>query len=378
MATVYRPCYCTREEVRRALDVKQAGYNNQQIDRQILAGADSVEQLCHRVFYMNDATMKYDWPNYEYTYPWKLYFRDHGGVELAAPPTLIVTGTFLTSPIIIPISSCIFQPVNSGPPFTWMELRRDLSAFFGGGTTPQNDIGVTGTWGYWTKTFPAGTLAAAMLAADTTAQISAGTGALLGVGDTLIIDNERMIVTDSAYITTGVSPTSGGISSPPSAADNTFAVPSGAAFTVGETIVEDSEVMLIQNIIGNNLIVKRAWDGSVLATHSLGVFSARRQISVLRGQLGTTAAGHNNAAPVNIAQIPGLVKELAVAESVVGLTQEPNAYAFDLESRSRVEQNVYGGTGHAQQREPAIGVGVLDLRDRVAARYGIQARSRVV
>ncbi len=376
-STIQRPCYVTREELKRSLDVKQSLYNDQQIDRQIIAGSDSIDQLCKRVFFPTDATYKFDWPNYQYTYPWKLYFRDHGGGDLAAQPTLVVTGTYLTVPIVIPIASCIFQPVNSGPPFTWMELRRDLSAFFGGNTTPQNDIGVTGSWGYWLNTQPGGLLTSGIDGVTTTLQMSAGAGVYVGVGDTIIIDNERMLVTDIGYNSTGIT-FNGLVSTPPSASDNVLTVADGTQFSAQETISLDSEIVRVINIIGNNLILKRAWDGTVLATHTSGTIYANRQATVVRGALGTTAAAHLANAPIKVLAIPGLVKQTALAEAVIGLTQEPNAYAFDLETRTRVAQNVYGGTGHAQQREPAIGVGITDLRDRCAARYGVQVRSRVI
>jgi hypothetical protein len=136
--------------------------------------------------------------------------------------------------------------------------------------------------------------------------------------------------------------------------------------------------MLILTSINNTLTVKRPWDGTVLTAHTSGTLWVDRQLTVQRGWDGYTAATHLINAPVSVNAYPGLVKELAIAEALVGLTQEPNAYAFDLESRSRVEQNVYGGTGHGQQREPAIGVGLLDLRDRCAARFGRQMRSRVI
>jgi len=56
------PAYCTRGEVRRALDVKSAAWNNAQVDRAIDAARDSVEALCHRRFYPEDTTHQWDWP----------------------------------------------------------------------------------------------------------------------------------------------------------------------------------------------------------------------------------------------------------------------------------------------------------------------------
>ena len=59
MATVW---YCTREDVKRALDVKETVQSNGQIDRRIAASTDSIEGLCHRRFYPWTGTRYLDWP----------------------------------------------------------------------------------------------------------------------------------------------------------------------------------------------------------------------------------------------------------------------------------------------------------------------------
>jgi hypothetical protein len=375
-STISQPCYATREDVARALDVKAAAYNSGQIDRQIVAATDSVENLCKRRFYPVDATRSFDWPNFQYTYPWRLYLDQH---ELAAPPTLFESGQYNPTPVVIPSGAYILQPINSGPPYRWIDLRRDQNYSFGNNPTPQNDILIQGSFGYWMKTTPVGTITAALT--DTTgtavqASVSSGSGA--GVGDTLFIDSERMIVTDATYVSTGINYTSGLASNPPSAADNTIGVPSGPAFAVGEPLVIDSEVMLIQYIVGNNLVVKRAFDGSALATHTPGTaIYARRQLTVIRGALGTTAATHTQGTVMSILSVPSLVKQYAVAEALIGMVQEPGAYVSGTPSTSR-SNSIYGGTSHAQVKEAIPGIGLPGLQDRMVGRYGRQARSRVV
>ena len=380
---IYRACYVTREEVRRALDVKQAAYNNTQIDRQIQDASDSVDGLCMRVFFPTDDTRTFDWPNFQFAYPWQLWLSQS---ELAvSPATLVVTGTYLASPIVIPTTNYILRPApemppSMGPPYRILELRRDLHSAFGGNTTPQNDIGITGTFGYWNKILVSPALLGANInASTTTITTTVGVGGVgaPGAGDMLLIDSERMILQDSQYITTGITFTSGLTSNPPSKADNTIGVPSGPAFTVGEVIVIDSEAMLIDNILGNNLVVERAWDGSALATHSATTIFAQRQWTVTRGDLGTAAASHLQNAVISYLAIPGLVKELAVAEAIVGLTQEPGAYSYTITNTVRGD-NTLGGTGHGQQREPMPGAGLPDVRARCFTRYGVKARSQVV
>ncbi len=372
MAVVYRPCYCTREQVRRALDIRQAAYNTDQIDRAIQAAAETVEDQCQRKFFPEDGTKKFDWPNFQFAYPWRLWL---DAKELAATPTLVTTGSLLPSPIVIPSTGYILHPVNDGPPFTHIELRRDQNFAFGYNSTPQLDIAITGTFGYWTKTRAAGTLAASMGSGDLTAQLSDGVSA--GVGDVLIADSERMIVSDMQYTNTSI--TYSGLSSA-SANDNVVTVPSGN-FVSGEIILVDSEWLLIQAVYGSTFVVKRAWGGSVLASHTGGNIWANRLASVLRGQLGTTAAAHLNSAPLSVTETPGLIRELAIAESLVWMVSEPGGYSQatgGLGAGSGLGVTL-GSTSRGTIKEGVPGIGLPTLRDQVAqSRYCRKARSRVI
>jgi hypothetical protein len=353
--------------VRRALDVKQAAYNNEQIDRAICAAADAVESTTQRKFYPLDATRKWDWPNFQYAYPWRVWLDNY---ELAAIPTLVTTGSLLPVPIVIPIAACIFQPVNEGPPFTRLELRRDFNYGFGNNSTPQLDIAITGTFGYWTRTRPAGALAAAMTNSVLTATVSDGIS--VGVGDVIIVDSERMIVTDANFSDTGIAYS--GLSSA-SKADNVVTVADSTKFVIGEVIQVDAEWDLITNIVGNNLILNRAWDGSILVSHSGGTIYARRTLTVLRGQLGTTAASHASAAPVVISDVPGMIRELAVAEAIVWLAQEPIAYG----GGAIPPKTGTSSKGGFNVSESLPGTGLYDLRRRVEeSRFTRKARSRVI
>jgi|HubBroStandDraft_5_1064220.scaffolds.fasta_scaffold00014_58 hypothetical protein len=369
MALIYRPCYATREEVMRELDVKLASYNSARIDRVIQSSSEDVDELCARRFYFEDATRSWDWPNYQYAYPWRVWFDRSEIADVDVNVPVVVSGGVLID------NADIFwgDPNYPTAPYTYLELNRDSSAAFGNGPTPQREIVITATYGYWINTYPAGTLAASMGSSDSTMTVS--DGATPGVGDVAIIDSERMIVVDAAFTDTGISPSSGCTTA--SAADNTMAVPSGDAFSVDEAILLDSEWMLVQNIMGNNLTVKRAWSGSVLATHSLPSIWARRLLSVLRGQLGTVAAGHSESAPIVTSAPPALIKELTVAESVVKLTMGPSGWAAQTTANSTSASGV-GGTGRTRAKEPVAGTGLQALEQRVLQAYGRQARSRVV
>ena len=369
---ITRACYANREQVRRALDIQQSAYADERIDRKLMAASGSVDRLCMRKFYPLLTTYNWDWPNYQYAYPWNLWLDQR---ELAADPAVapggqILSGSFLPAPVIIPTGQYLLEP-QDGPPFTQLQLRRDTNAAFGYNTTPQWDIQITAYFGYWLQTEVATTLAAA-ITSTTQRTVQVGPNSLIDAGNTLVIGNERMLVTDSLYINTTISPLSGCTNA--SAADNTMAVSDGTQFAQGEVILLDSEWMLIQYILGNNIIVKRAYAGSVLATHSLPNIYAKRMLTVTRAFLGTAAATATINTPVSIDLYPDLVTDLTVAEAGVGSIQEPQGYA-------NTQQNTYYGQvqrGQGQQKESYPGPGLPDLRNNCFEYYGRKARSRVI
>jgi hypothetical protein len=372
IATVNRPCYCTREEVMRALDIKAAAYTSQQVDRKLNNASDTIDALAQRCFYATTATHTWDWPNYQYAYPWRLWLDQ---LEMAAQPTLVVSGTYLPTPVVIPSTDYFMQPINEGPPYTSIELRRDQNSAFGNNTTPQNDIGITGQFGFWMNTVPAGTISAPITTTtQTTVQMSAGALAGPGVGDVMTVDSERMLITDCNYISTGISTTGSGGNSA-LANDNTLSVPDGTQFNAGEILLLDSEWMLLQAVFGNNLLVKRAWGGSVLSTHLNPPIWANRLLTVTRGALGTTATTHLTSAPAVINEVPGMVKELAIATATIGMVNEPAAYSVATTASwygSNARQNT-------SQKEAAPGVGyqgmLMMFEQSIFTR---KARSRVI
>lgn len=370
LTTVIRPCYVTREEVKRALDVKASAYSYQQIDRKLNSASDTVDGLCQRHFYPVDATYTFDWPNYQYAYPWVLWLDQH---ELAAQPTLVESGFYLSQPVRFPAGSYICQPVNDGPPFTSIELRRDMTVSFGNNTTPQNDIGITGSFGYWLQTIPVGTIVSAITSAQTSVQTSAGPLAGADVGDVLFVDGERMLVTDCNFVSTGITPVSGCVTEQKS--DATLVVPDGTQFSKGEILLYDSECLLVQNIIGNNILVKRAYDGTSLSTHGSSILSANRLLTVNRGQLGTPATAHNQGAVASVNEVPGLAKEVAIATAVIGMTNEPAAYSVQTTA------SWYGSNArmNSSQREAAPGVGYQGLLAMLEQSILVRkARTRVI
>jgi hypothetical protein len=355
---VTEPCYCTREQVQRALDIKLTARNNQQIDRAISSARRDIDSHMHRVFYPTDAIKRFDWPNFQYAYPWRLWFDQW---ELAAIPTAVTSGG-----VTIPLAACNFEPVNSGPPYNYLELRRDLPYSFGVGSTPQRDVAITGTWaGCAADTSPAGALAAAV-STTTATTVTVTDGSLVGVGDLLIADSERMLVTGRASTDTGQTLASGAATANPG--DNALTIPDGTQVHVDEVIQVDSERMLVYDITGNIATVKRAWDGTVLATHSASArIYAFRTLTVRRGMLGTTAATHTTATACTIHSVPALINDLAVAEAENRVLQEIAGYARSMPSDA-------GGSKAVQARLDALN----DLRDRAYTAHGRKNRIRVI
>lgn len=348
-----RVSYCTREDVKTALDLFETARGNSRIDRALRSVSELIEQELKRVFYPNDTTRIWDWPNFQYAEPWRVHF---GQWDLAATPTAVQSppGTTLN------VSQIFFGPWNKLPdwPFTFMELDRSQNISWGVGPTPQRSIQVTGTWGFTNATDPAGTLAVAM--SDTTGTVAqVSNAALLGVGDLMIVDSERMLVQERAAVTTGQTNVSGITTA--STADVTCTVSSGAAVSIGEVLLIDSERLLVEDITGNNLIVKRAFDGTVLATHSAATtLYAYRSLTVARGQYGTAAATHLISAPVSRHRPPGLVRDLCIAECLNRVLQEGGGYNRQV--------------SEGQAAHPMPGVGLADLWDEAVTAFGRKAR----
>jgi hypothetical protein len=145
----------------------------------------------------------------------------------------------------------------------------------------------------------------------------------------------------------------------------TVAVGSGAAFTTGEVILIDSERMLITDIAGNNLTVKRAWDGTVLAAHtSPADIYARRALTVERGMQGTTAASHLTGATIYRFVPPSIVRTLALGATLFTLHQQHIDYAATT-----------GGQLGQSTRETK-GKALEDLWDRCYGSVGRKVRVR--
>jgi hypothetical protein len=346
------PWYASREEIKAELDVKETARSNARIDRALADATEAVNGLCHRVFYPETDTRSFAYPGPQIGRPWKLWLNAN---EVISVTTLTSGGTTISA------ADYFLEPNEYGPPYSHIEIDLDSSAAFSSGDTHQRAISVTGLFGYRNDETPLGTTAEALDASETGVDVDAATSAAVGVGNLLRIDDERVIVTGRSNLDTGQTVGGAGLTNQNNAV--TVTVASGAAFAPGEAIVIDGERLLVEDIAGNTLVVKRAWDGSTIAAHSVGAtIYAPRTLTVARGALGTTAAAHNSAATVYRWDPPGPVRQLCVADAVTDLMQGRSGYARTA------------GAGESE-REVA-GRGINDLRKRVYASHARKGRTR--
>lgn len=343
--------YATREDVKRALDSAETARNNGQVDRAIGAASRSVEGLLKRRFYPEAATRYKDWPNDQYARPWRLWLDKD---ELISVTTLTAGG------VVVPAADYFLEPANDGPPYTHIEIDLASTAAFSSGDTHQRAIEITGVFGYSADEEAAGQLAEALDASETAVDVTDSEA--IGVGDIIKVDSERMIVTGKSMLDTTQNI---GANLTAQANDVTVAVTTGSAYRVDEVILVDSERMLIVDIAGNNLTVKRAWDGSVLAAHTAPAdIYAPRTLTVTRGALGTTAATHADTTAITRHVVPELVRDLCIAEALNQLQQEASGYARTA------------GSGESERL--VGGRGLADIRREARAAYGRKARKRAI
>lgn len=355
------PWYATREDVKRALDAKETARSNAQVDRAIGSASRQIEGELHRRFYPELAIRAFDWPNAQRARPWRLWLDANELVSVTA----ITSGG-----VSIPPSNLVLYP-TSGPPYNRVEIDLGSASAFSSGDTHQQAISITGVYaGCRLDEAPAGVLAGAVSTTGATT-VNISDAAAVGVGDLLRVDTERMLVTGRSMLDTGQNL---GADLAASAAAVTVAVTTGSEYAVDEVLLIGSERMLVVDIAGNALTVKRAWDGSALAAHTASAdIYAPRALTVVRGALGTTAATHLTAAPIARHVPPGPVVALCVGLSLAQVLGEQSGYARP-ESRSGSS----GTTSASRPRTQDFGVGLAALWKTAYASCGRKARIRGV
>jgi hypothetical protein len=354
-----RVSYVTREEVQDAFDVREAAHRSDQIDAAIKSASDDIDGWLKRHKHglaPRLATRYFRWPTQDYSPAWKLWLDEN---ELISVTTLTAGGTVIAS------GDYFLEPVNSGPPYTYIEIDLDSSASFTNSGTSQRAISIVGTWGINDDQVTAGALAEALDSSETAVDVT--NASLVGVGDVLLVDSERMLVTGRSTISTGVNL---GTALTAVKSNQTIAGISGGFF-VGETLLIGSERMKITENNGTDLTVIRAYDGTTLAAHSIGAgLFAYRTLTVERGALGSTAATHSTATAITKWDVPDLVSDLCKATAITRIEQEWSAYGARVYS-DEAERDSSG-------TEVVAGRGLTDLRKACVRRYGRKFRKAAI
>lgn len=279
------PLYVTQEQLQRSLDVPLRR-RPEQILRGLGSASRTAEGELERIFYPQVDTREF-WHigfNSRSCRP-TLFLQEHELVEL---DSLTVDGTTVAK------ANLVLRPQN-GPPFNRVELTDDANVRPG-----QRDVVIVGTYGHRDDEAQAATLAAGINSSTITVDVTAAP--TIGVGTLLRVTDERMLVTARAMLDTSDTLQA---NLTESVADVTVPVSNGTTFAVDELIRLNEERMLVTDIDGNDLIVRRAADGSTLAAHTSGAgVDALRRLTVERGALGTTAAAHSLNDPVQEQQYP--------------------------------------------------------------------------
>ena len=307
MSTATR-CYTTVAAVK--ADVGLAGPDlDSLILRNIKAATEHIENILGRRFIPQTATKLYRWPSPN----------GYGGYTLRLPDDdllAISTGGLTTkaqdtTPTTIAATDFFLEPVND-PPYTRIEIDLSSSAAFEPGDTPQRSISVLGRWAYCEDTVAAGALAEADDGSETALDVS--DSSLIDVGDTILIGTEAMFVSGKSLASTTAT-NSAALTATMN--NTTIAVDLGTKVKVGEVITIDSERMLVESISANNLAVKRAYDGSTLASHLITqTIYAPRTLTVVRAVNGTTAAAHNDGTAISKYAPPGDIEEYCRARAI--------------------------------------------------------------
>jgi hypothetical protein len=348
--------YTTREAVKAAVGISGPDLNAL-IDGYIEAGSEDVEEILNRRFIPETAIKYFRWPQ-----------RIGNALVLTFPDEDLIAVTLLQAaaqddtPTTIVAADYFVEPVNQGPPFTSIEIDLSSSAAFASGETPQRSIAVTGRWGLREDTIAAGAVVGAVN--DSQVTLAVTDSALIGVGNTVLIAPgaaaaagsvaEAMFVSAKALLDTGTN-TNGALN--PNKAETTVTVVDGTAVKQGEVITINSERMLVEDIAGDNLIVARAYDASVLAAHDdVQDIYAPRTLTLTRGENGTTATVHDTATVINKYTPPGDIAEYVTAYAI----------AHREQGRSGWTGVVGGDMGSVETKM----FGLWALREALKVKYG--------
>ena len=342
--------YCTRERVQATLDQSDAPRLNSVIDAGCRSGSRKVEGITHRRFYPVKGVR---YPDPATTVSGGILWLNDIDHEILTLTSLVVDGVTLAENV-----DFVLRPPEAGPPYTSIKL---LPSSRSSWPTDPRSIVITGEFGGSNRTAAAGALAAAIGTTSATT-MTITNSSLVGVGDLVLVDTERVIVVEKSAASTTATITA---TIDDDTADVLIPVSSGALVHAGEMILVGAEWMYVETVAGNNLIVKRCQQASPLAAHAISdVVYAPRLCTIRRAAAGTTAAEHLDAAPLARNDPPSPVSEVALAKAIDATEQGKAGYSRTSGVADNRRES--GGTGVAA----AIAAAVDDLYTT----YGRQGR----
>lgn len=313
--------YISRERFKVAASINGGQYNDA-IDRVLEASSRDIDRWTRRNFIPKTQTRLFRWPQKRPGLATVLWLDQ----DLLSVTTL-QTKAQNTSPTTISSSDYFLEPNNPEPDggtrYNRIELDESSTASFEAGDTPQRSISVAGSWGWANETKSAGSVddSGGISASDTTLIVSDASA--IDVGDTLLIDSEQVFVSDRDFAARGsiLLDMAGNLA----AQNNTTTVTldSSHGIVAGEIIRINSEQMYVVSVSTNNLTVIRAWDGSVLASHSNNAaIHVNRTLTIERGLNGTTAASHSDSASITKYSPSSDIARWCLAEALATYHQE--------------------------------------------------------
>ena len=335
--------YATRESILEALDIKLSSRSTKRIDRNLESTSRKIDDLLRRKYYPQIGTRYFEYPSHFNYEAYRLWLRQN---EVLSITTLTSGG------VEIPSTDYFLEPSDSGPPYESIEIDRSSDSIFQAGDTPQRSISIEGIFGANNSEELVATTSGVI--ASSHLYLTFGDASELGVGDTVHIEDEYLFLTER-YFVDSTQNIQADLAN--SKAETTVAVTDGSTFFIGERVLVNAERMLIVDVVGNNLVVRRAWDGTVLGSHTNGDdLYVDRQFRVSRGELGTIAASHADGLNVYKLVFPGPIRSLCIAETLDLFAQEESGYARTI------------GEGEGAQEH--AGKGLNALRKEVKREYG--------
>ena len=321
--------YISREKFKVAANISGSQINNT-IERVIEASSRDVDRWTRRHFIPKTQTRLYRYPQPRAGLASVLWLDQ----DLLSISTL-QTQAQNSSPTTISSSDYFLEPNNPEPDgntrYNRIEIDLSSTAAFEGGDTPQRSISVAGSWGWSNATQSAGAIddSGGINASDTALIVS--NASKIDVGDTLLIDSEQIFVSDRSFAARGSILLDEGSDLAGTNATVTVTIDGSHGIVAGEVIRIDSEQMYVVSVSTNDLTVIRAWDGSVLASHSNNAaIHVNRTLTIERGVNGTTAASHSDEATIS-KYVPGAdVSRWCMAEAIASYHQEHSGWGINV------------------------------------------------